>query len=98
AAQQQAAQQAAQTAGQNPAALQAAQVGALQNACLNNLRQLDGATQQWALENRVTAGLRVNPEAIKAFLRGGVLPICPAGGQYSVTIVGDLPRCSIPGH
>src|ERR1700719_983124 len=26
-----------------------------QNACINNLRQIDGAKQQWALENKVSA-------------------------------------------
>ena len=26
-----------------------------QNACINNLRQLDGAVQQWALENKAAS-------------------------------------------
>ena len=91
-----AAQQAAQPAPQTPAGPQAAQV--LQNACINNLRQLEGATQQWALENKMTATSRVNPEGIKVYLKGGLLPLCPAGGQYTVTIVNERPRCSIPGH
>ncbi len=37
-------------AGAAPVAVPAA------NACINNLRQIDGAKQQWALENRKTVG------------------------------------------
>src|SRR6187431_1313600 len=30
-----------------------------QNACINNLRHIDGAIQQWALENKKAAGATV---------------------------------------
>src|SRR5438093_11267126 len=39
------------------------------NACVNNLRQLDGAKQQWALENRRTKGDPVAWEDIKPYLK-----------------------------
>ncbi|MBI5774679.1 MAG: hypothetical protein HZA89_13165 [Verrucomicrobia bacterium] len=93
-----AAQRTAQGAVPNPAATQAAQAEALKNACIANLKQLDGATQQWALENKLTANSAVNAEGIKNYLRGRMLPVCPAGGTYSFTIVKDTPRCTIPGH
>jgi len=100
-AQLQAAAMAAQKPGPGaaPAAVtQAAQAEALKNACIANLKQMDGATQQWALEKRMTANSAVNAEGILDYLKGRQFPICPAGGNYSVTTVKDAPRCTIPGH
>ena len=70
------------------------------NACINNLRQMDGAIQQWALETRAGATAAVTTANILPFLgRGaGTLPICPAGGTYTVTTVDEVPECSIVTH
>jgi competence protein ComGC len=67
-------------------------------ACINNLKQLDGAVQQWALENKKTSTSKVDVSGIKDYLRGSVLPICPAGGSYSFTTVADAPKCTVAGH
>src|SRR5947207_8817009 len=48
------------------------------NACINNLRQIDGAVQQWALENKKNSGDTVAFTDIKDYLKSAV--ICPAGG------------------
>ena len=68
-----------------------------QNACINNLRQIDGAIQQWALENRQPATARVTPADVVRYL-GGVMPVCPAGGVYTLNTVSTPPTCSVPGH
>src|SRR6476660_6364399 len=52
-----------------------------QNACINNLRQLDGAKQTWALEHYVPPTTVPQTSDIQPYLgRGtnGGLPICPA--------------------
>jgi prepilin-type N-terminal cleavage/methylation domain-containing protein len=70
------------------------------NACVNNLRQLDGAVQQWALENNKSGGAAVTLANITPYVgRGstGQLPTCPAGGTYAVTDVQTRPSCSIGG-
>ncbi len=67
------------------------------NACINNLRQIDGAIQQWALENRQPATVRVTPADVVRYL-GGVMPVCPAGGVYTLNTVSTPPTCSVPGH
>lgn len=67
------------------------------NACINNLRQIDGATQQWALENKKTDQDRPTAQELAVYIKGG-LPKCPAGGTYAVSNAGTLPTCSIPGH
>jgi prepilin-type N-terminal cleavage/methylation domain-containing protein len=37
------------------------------NACINNLRQIDGSIQQWALENKKSATATVAFTDIRAF-------------------------------
>ena len=67
------------------------------SACLNYLRQIDGAKQQWALENRKTAETIPIATDIAPYLKDGV-PKCPGGGAYTLNAVGAHPTCSIPGH
>lgn len=71
---------------------------AMQNACINNLRQIEGAKQQWALENNKKADDVPTAQDLKPFLGNGVFPACPAGGKYAIGSVSNMPTCSIPGH
>ena len=77
-----------------------------QNACINNLRQIDGATQQWALETGQPGGATVvgDGSGIKPYLgRGsaGQLPYCPVdptktwAASYAVTTINVPPTCKI---
>jgi prepilin-type N-terminal cleavage/methylation domain-containing protein len=77
-----------------------------QNACINNLRQLDGAVQQWALENKKASSdsPTANGSDIQPYLgRGaaGSLPSCPAGSStnftenYTLATVADAPICHV---
>src|SRR5262245_8223214 len=68
------------------------------NACINNLRQIDGAKQQWALENKKTADSVPTGQDLAPYFRNNPLPACPAGGAYVLNAVGAEPTCSIPGH
>jgi prepilin-type N-terminal cleavage/methylation domain-containing protein len=70
------------------------------NACINNLRQIDGAVQQYALESRVAAGAGVTTDNVVPYLKGNAMPLCPAGGAYGVTTVTAPPSCtrSTDGH
>ena len=68
-----------------------------QNACINNLRQIDGAIQQWALENNKIAASAVKFTDISGYLKNSV--ICPAGGttfanSYTITTVSAKPICA----
>lgn len=74
---------------------------AQKNACINNLRQIDGAKEQWALETRASTGTAVvetGATGVNAYIKGEQRPICPAGGSYTYNAVGTNPTCSIPGH
>jgi prepilin-type N-terminal cleavage/methylation domain-containing protein len=70
------------------------------NACINNLRQIDGAKQQWALENKQVSTATPGQTSITVYLgRGtaGTWPTEPAGGTYTINQVSVPPSCSIGG-
>ena len=71
----------------------------MQNACINNLRQIDAAKQQWALENGKNNGVTFQRLKISNRISKMALsPTCPAGGTYTIGAVSERPTCSIPGH
>jgi hypothetical protein len=65
--------------------------------CINNLRQIDGAKQQWALENRKTITDVPTEKDVAPYLKNAI-PKCPGGGTYTLGAAGAAPTCSIPGH
>jgi prolyl-tRNA editing enzyme YbaK/EbsC (Cys-tRNA(Pro) deacylase) len=67
-------------------------------ACVNNLRQIDAAKQQWALEKNKTDAAVPTAQDLLPYLPGGNFPVCPAGGVYTINAVGELPSCSVTGH
>jgi hypothetical protein len=67
-----------------------------QNACINNLRQLDAAKNQWALEKHRQSTDVPAREDLLPYLQHW--PVCPAGGTYTLGAVSEPPRCSVPGH
>jgi hypothetical protein len=68
------------------------------NHCINNLRQIDAAKQQWALEHKKEAIDTPTQSDIAVYLKNGQWPACLAGGTYSINAVSKEPACSIPGH
>ena len=68
---------------------------AQKNACINNLRQIDGAKEQWALENKKKQGDACATSDIDPYIKGGTPSICPGGGSYTVDVVGTPPSCSL---
>ena len=79
---------------------------ARKNTCINNLRLIDGAIQQWALESGAAANSTVTLANLTSYLgRGGSGTIntaggtkCPSGGTYAGNTVADKPTCTIAGH
>jgi chromosome segregation ATPase len=71
------------------------------NACINHLRQMDAAKNQWALENNRTTGAMPTAQDIAPYIKldaNGNIPGCPAGGTYTIGAIGEAPTCSIPDH
>jgi prepilin-type N-terminal cleavage/methylation domain-containing protein len=63
-------------------------------ACIANLKQIDGAKEQWAIENSKVEGTSVRRSDVSPYLRGGLFPSCPSGGTYRVQRLGRDPYCS----
>src|SRR6185436_14195441 len=69
---------------------QHARVTATKNSCICNLRQIDGATQQWALENHKTTNDVPTWTSLVRYLRNSVR--CPQGGvpTHSAALTASL--------
>ena len=67
-------------------------------ACISNLRIMDGAKQMWALEKQKPSGALMTAADLAPYLRSNTLPVCPAGGVYTLNPISLAPICSIPGH
>jgi prepilin-type N-terminal cleavage/methylation domain-containing protein len=74
-----------------------ARTTAQKNACINNLRQIDGAKEQWALENKKSAGSATTDSEVDGYIKGGS-PKCPGGGKYTYNAVDTVPSCDQAGH
>src|SRR5215469_15106719 len=72
-----------------------------QNACINNLRQLTGAVDQWALETGQSVGAappsNVDLTPYIVLNSSSSIPQCPSGGTYNVFNVSAVPQvaCSL---
>src|SRR5436190_5126792 len=64
-----------------------ARQNAQQKACIQNLKQIDGAKEQWALETKQAQGAPINKAEVDAYIKGGP-PTCPASGTYTYGNIG----------
>ena len=78
--------------------LQMKQNEAVVSTCINNLRQIQAAKQQWAMEHQKGPDAVPTPQDIVAYFPNQMLPQCPGGGRYTLNAVSAMPTCSIPGH
>jgi hypothetical protein len=64
--------------------------------CIDNLKQIQAAVQQWALEYHQAATNAPVLSEVAKYIPTGRLQRCPAGGHYSLpaTVSGD-PTCSV---
>jgi prepilin-type N-terminal cleavage/methylation domain-containing protein len=70
------------------------------NTCINNLRQIEGAKQQWALETKQATNAIPLFTDLSGYLKNVVT--CPAGGNgatfgssYTINDAGTKPVCRI---
>jgi len=73
-----------------------ARTTAQMNPCINNLRQVDGAVQTWALETKQADNAQPQFSDISGYLKNQV--VCPSGGHtfadsYHLGTVQDKPTC-----
>jgi prepilin-type N-terminal cleavage/methylation domain-containing protein len=70
------------------------------NTCINNLRQIDAAKQQWGLETKQATNATPLFSDVTPFLKNVV--VCPAGGRgasfgstYTINDLSVKPACQI---
>ncbi len=81
-----------------------ARTGSQQNACINNLRQIDGAKQSWAMNNNASPTATPSDTDIQLYLgriATGSLPACPVDTNktfdtsYSINNLQVVPTCLV---
>jgi prepilin-type N-terminal cleavage/methylation domain-containing protein len=76
-----------------------ARKSAQKQACINNLKAIDGAKTTWALEMKKTdSDVPTDADIFGSGKNIEKKPDCPAGGTYELRSVGEKPTCSIPDH
>jgi prepilin-type N-terminal cleavage/methylation domain-containing protein len=70
-----------------------------QNACINNLRQINAAVQQWAMETGQAAGspppnMATDLTPYIQLNSNSSIPVCPSGGTYTIYNISAVPQVS----
>lgn len=61
--------------------------------CMNNLRQISSAKDQYGIENNLASGIpSLEKDLVGTYLKR--MPECPAGGSYLMNDISDEPTCS----
>ena len=70
-----------------------------EKTCVNNLRIIDGAKEQWAMDANKVIGDAVVASDVGPYVKGGSAKlVCPAGGtdfasSYTISVIGTPPLC-----
>jgi len=71
-----------------------ARTTAQMNACIANLKQIEGAKQIWALDGN--SGTPSWTDLVDTYIKRQ--PGCPAGGAYTIGDLDTAPVCNETGH
>ncbi|MFI5387585.1 MAG: competence type IV pilus major pilin ComGC, partial [Fimbriimonadales bacterium] len=69
------------------------------NSCIANLKQIDSAKEQWAMDNKKNTGDSpawsdlVGTTSTAGYMKSQ--PTCPGGGAYTIDVIGTNPSCSL---
>lgn len=68
------------------------------NTCINNLRLIDSAKEQYAIENNIANGTATTSANCTAYLKNGAFPTCPGTATaYTTNAIGTFPVCALSG-
>lgn len=64
--------------------------------CIANLRQIEAAKEQWAMEtNQASTATPVQGDLMPTYMKSW--PACPAAGTYTIGAIDTNPTCSVGG-
>jgi len=73
-----------------------ARTASQKNACIANLKQIEGAKANWAMENKKNnSDTPGTADLYGATLYVRTEPLCPGGGAYTINAVDTSPACSL---
>ena len=65
-------------------------------SCTANLRQIETAKEQWAMDTKAAAtAAPTAPNLVPDYMRGTGMPLCPSSGSYSIGDMNTRPACGI---
>jgi len=70
---------------------------AQQNACINNLRQIDSGKEQAAMAQRWGDTAVAITTLANEYIKGNTTPVCPGGGTYAYGNMNANPGCNFAG-
>lgn len=66
--------------------------------CINNLRLIDAAKEQYAIENNAAVGAATTSNDCLPYLKNSAFPSCPGTAvAYTTNTVGTYPTCALAG-
>ncbi len=81
-----------------PGFIQARQ-SARKSACIDNMKQIENAKEQWAMDNKKSTGDSVAfSDLVGTTLYLKSAPSCPAAGTYTINPISTIPACDVSGH
>jgi prepilin-type N-terminal cleavage/methylation domain-containing protein len=74
-----------------------ARTQAQQATCLDNLRQILTAKEQWGFELKQSSGATpVSTDLVPQYMKS--FPSCPSSGTYAIGSLSVAPSCTVSGH
>ncbi|MDP8248159.1 MAG: prepilin-type N-terminal cleavage/methylation domain-containing protein [Candidatus Tritonobacter lacicola] len=72
----------------------------LANQCVNNLRLIQSAKDQYSFENAITSTVIPAEADIEVYLKNSVIPSEPTGSSYSINAINTNAMCNsgLKGH
>ena len=68
------------------------------STCINNLRLIDSAKEQYAIENNIANGASTTSTDCTPYLKNNSFPVCPGtSSAYTTNNVGVFPSCGLAG-
>ena len=64
-------------------------------ACIENLKQIYAAQQQWVFEAKPDSKDLISKRNLLPYFKGGKFPDCPSGGTYRLGNTASKPDCSL---
>ena len=63
-------------------------------SCIANLKQIDSAKEQWAMDNKQDTGATpASTDLYTVYTKN--TPSCPSNGTYTIGAIGTNPSCSV---